>query len=280
MTLHFNDLATSVTAADPARRADGRFLVGRHAIVTGGGRGIGAAIATELARLGARLTLFGRDELALRAQADQLIADYGASVDTGRCDVSDDESVASAFELAIARAGTPFVLVNNAGQARTAKITETSLELWEQLIGVNLTGSFLCSRAVIPSMLEAGEGRIVNVASTAGLRGYPRLGAYCASKHGVIGLTRALALETAKHGVTVNAICPGYTDTDMARAAEQNIVDRLGGTESEARERLAKTMPIDRLITPEEVAYSVSALLAPEAACITGQAIVLGGEVA
>ncbi len=196
------------------------------------------------------------------------------------CDVADEESVAAAFAEARARSGDPHVLVSNAGQADASAFAETSRESWDRMLAVNLTGVFLCAREVLPAMLEARAGRIVNVASTAGLKGYPKTAAYCAAKHGVVGLTRALALETAKAGVTVNAVCPGYTDTDMADAAAGNLMRALGKSPDEARAMLARTMPRGQLVAPEEVASAVGWLCSPGAAAVTGQAVVVaGGEV-
>jgi NAD(P)-dependent dehydrogenase (short-subunit alcohol dehydrogenase family) len=251
-------------------------LAGRHAIVTGGGRGIGAAIADELARLGAELTLMGRDTARVEAHADRVAAAHGVRVRALTCDVADEGSVRAAF----ARAGEAHVLVNNAGQAAATAFAETPREVWDRMLAVNLTGVFLCTREALPAMLAAGWGRVVNVASTAGLRGYPKTAAYTAAKHGVVGLTRALALETAKRGVTVNAVCPGYTDTDMAAAAAANLVRDLGKTDDEARRMIARVNPMGRLIDPAEVASMVGWLCSPAASGVTGQALaVAGGEV-
>jgi NAD(P)-dependent dehydrogenase (short-subunit alcohol dehydrogenase family) len=256
------------------------YLRGRHAIVTGGGRGIGAAIATELARLGARVTLMGRDSASLKQHAEALRRDFGTEVAAVPCDVADAEIVAKAFATARARFGDAHVLVNNAGQAEGALFTETSPELWSRMLAVNLTGAYLCTREALPAMLAASDGRVVNVASTAGLRGYGRMSAYCAAKHGLIGLTRALAVETAKRGVTVNAVCPGYTDTDMARRAVDNLVAARGIAPEEALQMLTRANPLRRLIEPEEVATVVGWLCSPDAAAMTGQSIaVAGGEV-
>ena len=252
-------------------------LEGRHAVVTGGGRGIGAAIAAELARLGARLTLLGRDAARLKETAKVVRDQHGAEVTAVRCEVSSEASVRRAFAQARVAFGDPLVLVNNAGQAVGVALTETDSELWQRMLGVNLTGTFLCTREALPAMLAAGEGRIVNVASTAGLRGYPRTAAYTAAKHGVVGLTRALALETAKRGVTVNAVCPGYTDTDMAAAAVETLAAGRGVSAEEARGMLARTSPRGALATPAEVAALVGWLCTPAAAAVTGEAIVVGG---
>jgi NAD(P)-dependent dehydrogenase (short-subunit alcohol dehydrogenase family) len=253
-------------------------LAGTHAAVTGGGRGIGLAIAHRLVALGASVSLLGRDRARLYDAVQRLPA--GASADAHVCDVTDTSSVQAAFE-AIARAGRKLaILVNNAGVARSAKLAATSDALWNEIIAANLSGTFLCTRAALPALLEAKAGRIVNVASTAALVGYPYVAAYCAAKHGVVGLTRALALELAATRVTVNAVCPGYTDTDVVRDAVANIVAKTGRTDVEARSALAARNPQKRLIDPEEVAGAVAWLCLPESQSVTGQAIaVAGGEV-
>jgi NAD(P)-dependent dehydrogenase (short-subunit alcohol dehydrogenase family) len=258
---------------------DGRFLAGQLAIVTGGGRGIGAAIAEALAAAGARVAILGRDQAELEARALAIGRDHGVEAKFAVCDVADEASVAHAFGRIRETMGDARILVNNAGQSAGVAFTETTRETWDRMIAVNLTGTFLCTQRVLPGMLKAGAGRIVNVASTAGLKGYSHTAAYCAAKHGVVGLTRALAMETAKQGITVNAVCPGYTDTGMAAAAIRNLVD-AGRTEDEARRAITRVMPIGRLIRPEEVASAVVWLCSPDAAAVTGQAIpVAGGEV-
>jgi NAD(P)-dependent dehydrogenase (short-subunit alcohol dehydrogenase family) len=253
-------------------------LAGAHAVVTGGGRGIGFAIAARLASLGASVSLLGRDRSRLY-DAVQRLPD-GTAADAHVCDVADARSVQAAFE-AIARTGRRVaILVNNAGVARSAKLAATSDALWNELLAVNLTGTFLCTRAALPALLDAKAGRVVNVASTAGLVGYPYVAAYCAAKHGVVGLTRALALECAGTRVTVNAVCPGYTDTDLVGEAVANIVEKTGRTTAEARAALAARNPQKRLVTPDEVAGTVAWLCLPESQAITGQAVaVAGGEV-
>lgn len=195
---------------------------------------------------------------------------------TVECDVADENSVIDAFK----RAGEAFILVNNAGQSEGAELHDTSRELWDRMIAVNLTGTFLCTQQVLPSMKKAGEGRVINIASTAGLKGYTRITAYCAAKHGVVGFTRALAMETARTGVTVNAVCPAYTETEMGTRAIDQIASHRGITSDDARKKLERLIPIGRLIQPEEVAASVLWLCSKEAAAVTGQAIsVSGGEV-
>lgn len=258
---------------------EGRFLAGRHAVITGGGHGIGGAVAEAFAALGASLSLMGRDTWKLEAHA-AMLRDGGVPVETFECDVADEASVERAFAASRERLGDAHVLVNNAGQAESAALGDTGRELWERMIGVNLTGTYLCTRQVLPAMLAAKVGRIVNIASTAGLRGYPKTAAYCAAKHGVIGFTRSLALETAKACVTVNAVCPGYTDTDMAQRAVEGLSAALGKTTDEARQMLTRINPLGRLVTPAEVAATVAWLCSPGASAITGQSIpVAGGEV-
>lgn len=253
-----------------------RTLEGLHAVITGGGRGIGAAIATALANDGARLTLLGRNLQNLRDHAAQL--PDGAHV--ASCDVSDAEAVQAAFADARKACGPVHLLINNAGAAQSAPLERTSIELWQSMLAVNLTGTFLCMQAALPDMRAAGHGRIVNIASTAAQRGYAYVAAYCAAKHGVLGLTRAAALETARQGITVNAVCPGYTETDLLHDSIARVVARTGRSEAQAREAFESSNPQGRLIQPGEVAELVRWLCGPAAASITGQALsVCGGEV-
>lgn len=256
-----------------------RFLDGAHAIVTGGSRGIGAAVASELVTRGARVTIMGRDRESLERRAAEMRGEEGVTVAVEQCDVSDGASVTAAFSGAIASLGPAYILVNSAGIATSRKFAEMSRQIWDETIAVNLTGSYLCIAEVLPGMIEAKAGRIVNIASTAGLRGYKTMAAYSASKHGVIGLTRSLALETAKQGITVNAVCPSYVDTDMTTMGVENIVRNLGKTPEEALEMLVRTIPRGRLIAPSEVASAVSWLCSPTASGVTGIALpVAGGE--
>ncbi len=253
-------------------------LEGKHALVTGGARGIGAACARALLLHGARVTLAGRDAQALAHAMEEMSA--LGEVDMQVVDVTDEASVRDGFAAAVARSGRIDVLVNNAGQARPAPFGKTDAALWRQMLDVNLTGTFHCTQAALPGMLDAKWGRIVNVASTAGLVGYRYVSAYVAAKHGVIGLTRALALEVATKGVTVNAVCPGYTETDIVREAVANIVARTGRSEDEARAELAAGNPQKRLVQSDEVANAVAWLCLPESAAMNGQSIaVAGGEV-
>jgi NAD(P)-dependent dehydrogenase (short-subunit alcohol dehydrogenase family) len=253
-------------------------LSGKHAMVTGGGRGIGAAIAAVLAREGATVSVLGRDAARLAGQVEALGGDLRAQAVP--VDVTDEASVRAAFATVRERFGRVDVLVNNAGQAESAPLAKTDLALWQRMLAVNLTGTFLCTREALPEMTKRGSGRIVNVASTAGLLGYAYVSAYCAAKHGVIGLTRALALEAAKSGVTVNAVCPGYTETEIVQDAVANIVAETGKSEAEARAALVARNPQGRMVQPDEVANAVLWLCLPGSGAITGQAIAIaGGEV-
>ncbi|MDN5872831.1 MAG: SDR family oxidoreductase [Sinobacteraceae bacterium] len=250
-------------------------LAGKHAVVTGGGRGIGAAVAQLLSESGASVTLFGRSVAPLEQQAARLENAVALP-----CDVSDEQAVANAFGKARDRFGDVAILVNNAGAAESAPFLSTDLAVWQRLMEVNLLGTVLCVRQALPAMVAAGFGRIVNVASTAALRGYAYVSAYCAAKHAVLGLTRSLALEVARKGVTVNAVCPGYVDTDMTRETIARIVAKTGRTQAQALDELVRGNPQGRLVKPFEVATAVVNLCRPGSDAITGQAIsVSGGEV-
>ena len=245
-------------------------LQGRTALVTGGGRGIGRAIAAALTAAGAVVTVLGRDEAVLR---DTVTAGHAAA--TIVADVTDTGALIAACEHA------PWdILVNNAGAAETAPIGRTDRALWDRAIALNLTPVFEACRAVLPGMIARGRGRIVSVASTAGLTGYPYVAAYCAAKHGVVGLTRALAIEAARTGVTVNAVCPGYTDTDLVTRSVAAVSAKTGRDPDTIRDSFARSNPQGRLVHPREVADAVLFLCGPDAGAMTGQAIaVAGGEV-
>jgi len=249
-------------------------LHGQHAVVTGGGSGIGAAIASALKEQGANLTIFGRGEQRLAATAKELGVQYGVA------DVTDAASVQQAFQLAVERQGAINILVNNAGAAEARPFHKMDAEFWQHMMNVNLNGVYFCTRAVIEPMLAARYGRIINIASTAAQRGYAYVSAYSAAKHGVIGLTRSLALEYARKGITVNAVCPGYTDTDIVANSVQKIVAATGRSAEEALAELVSSNPQGRLIQPEEVADTVLWLCRKESSSITGQSIsIAGGEV-
>ena len=244
----------------------------QHAVVTGGGSGIGAAIAKAMTEAGARVTLLGRNAERLRNKAQEL------GIESQVTDVTDRGQVATAFAAAAEQNGTVTILVNNAGAAEAMPFGKMDDALWDSLIAVNLTGVYNCTKAAIGAMAEAGSGRVVNIASTAALTGYAYVSAYCAAKHGVVGLTRALALEYARKGVTVNAVCPGYTNTEIIEKAIDKIVAATGRSRDEALAEMVKVNPQRRLIEPEEVAATVMWICQQES--ITGQAIaVAGGEV-
>ncbi|HMN21355.1 MAG TPA: SDR family NAD(P)-dependent oxidoreductase [Ottowia sp.] len=253
----------------------------RHALVTGGGRGIGRAVTQALLGTGARVTVLGRSALDGPGLAALAGSDAGAArLHAVAADVADAEALARAFAVARQRFGSIDTLVNNAGQASSAPVLKTDAALWQRMLAINLTGTWLCTQQALPDMLAAGWGRIVNVASTAAQRGYAYVSAYCAAKHGVLGLTRSLALELATRGVTVNAVCPGYTETDLLAGSVADIIAKTGRTEAQARAELAAGNPQRRLIQPAEVASAVLWLCQPGSASITGQAIsVSGGEV-
>jgi len=245
-------------------------------LITGGGRGIGRAIAHAFAREGARIAVAARTA----EQVEQVANEIGNGAVSVICDVSDPQSVTRMFTDVQARLGNVDILVNNAGIAESATVVTTSDDLWARHLAINLSGTFYCTRAALPAMLKRGWGRVINVASIAGKSGAPYIAAYSASKHGVLGLTRSAALELATTGVTVNAICPGYVDTDMVTRGVDQITAKTGRTPEEALDSLKKMSPQNRLVTPEEVA-AIALLLASDAGRgINGQGInVDGGSV-
>lgn len=256
-------------------------LHNHHVVITGAGRGIGAAIAHTLSQAGAKLTLLGRNADTLQTLAQQL----GTPTHVQAVDVSVQADVHRAIEQAVATFGPVHILVNNAGQASSQPFEKTDLAAWQHMLNVNLTGTYLCTQAVLPSMKQAAaqgtHGRIINIASTAGLKGYAYVSAYTAAKHGVVGLTRALALELASKNITVNAVCPGYTETDIVKDALSFIVQKTGKSESEARARMTARNPQQRMVQPIEVANTVLWLCSAASAAINGQAIAIdGGELA
>jgi 3-hydroxybutyrate dehydrogenase len=255
-------------------------LANRVAFITGGGRGIGRAVAFAFAREGAQIAVLARTVEQVAQVAREIESECGVRAMYAECDVSQKESVEEAFKTVRGTLGSIDILVNNAGIAESAPLVRTSDELWQRHIAVNLNGTFYCTRAALPAMLERGWGRVINMASIAGKTGAPYISAYTASKHGVLGLTRSLAMEIATKGVTVNAICPGYVETDMAMHAIENISARTGKTADEARDILNRMSPQNRLVTPEEVAALAMLLASEDGRGINGQAInVDGGSV-
>jgi NAD(P)-dependent dehydrogenase (short-subunit alcohol dehydrogenase family) len=249
-------------------------LIGKHALVTGGGTGIGAAIALALAQAGAIVTICGRRLAELQTSAAR-----HENIHVQAADVTDADSLQRLYRDAQAARGAFGIVVANAGTAESAPAEKVSRALWDQTIAVNLTGAFLSVQPALAAMRERKWGRIVFIASTAGLKGYAYVAPYVAAKHGVIGLTRALAIETATTGITVNAICPGYVETPMLERAVERIVAATKRAASETRSALAANNPLARFIKPEEVAVAVVWLCAGDSAAITGQAIsVSGGE--
>lgn len=249
-------------------------LTGKHALVTGGGTGIGAAIATALARAGTVVTICGR-----RLQPLEALAAREANVRAIVADVTDEACMVKLHHDAEAQ-NQPFgIVVANAGMAESAPAARTALDLWRRTLDVNLTGAFLTVKPALSGMRELGWGRVIFIASTAGLKGYAYVAPYVAAKHGVIGLTRALALELATTGITVNAVCPGFTETALLSESVRRIVESTGRSEEDARATLVATNPMGRFVQPEEIAQAVLWLCGDGAAAITGQAIaVSGGE--
>ena len=254
------------------------MLKNKTALITGGGRGIGKAIAEAFACEGARVAVAARTLEQVQQVAQELTEKYGVQTVARVCDVSDPASVHEMFEKVRAEFGGEVdILVNNAGVAESALLVNTSDELWHRHLEINLSGTFYCTRAALPAMLRNGWGRIINIASIAGKTGAPYIAAYSASKHGVMGLTRSLALEVGASGVTVNAICPGYVETDMVAKGIERITKRTGLPAEAAKESLNKMSPQNRMVTPEEVAALALLLASEEGRGINGQGLNIDG---
>lgn len=253
-------------------------LKDRIALITGGGRGIGRAIALAYAREGASVAVAARTEHQVQQVAREIADQFDAKSVAVPCDVANSASVNEMFAKVREHFGRgPDIMVNNAGIAETAVLIKTDDELWQRHLAINLSGTFYCTRAALPEMVGRGWGRIINIASIAGKMGAPYIAAYSASKHGVLGLTRSAALEVAKNGITVNAICPGYVDTEMTTRGIANITSRTGITADEAKTALEGMSPQNRLVTSEEVAALALLLASEDGRGITGQAINVDG---
>jgi NAD(P)-dependent dehydrogenase (short-subunit alcohol dehydrogenase family) len=246
-------------------------LEGRVAVITGGGRGIGRALAQSLVAAGAAVVIAGRSAAALEAAC----AAIGPQAHPVACDVTDPQAVARLFEAARQVCGPADILINNAGVTASARVVDTDDATWEQIMAVNVTGAFRCCRAAIPDMQARGWGRIINVASIAALSGMAFSAAYSASKHALLGLTRSLALELRRSGITANALCPGWTETDMLHEAIENLVAKTGRTPEQARASLLALSGQTRAVTADEVAAAAMRLLGPEGGAISGEAITL-----
>lgn len=260
----------------PSGRSGDSGLRGRAAVVTGGGRGIGRAIAGRLARAGASVIVAARSRDEIEGVAEELSSRGGRAVAIP-CDVTDPDAVGRLEERARQAFGTVDILVNNAGISSSSPLHRVSLDDWSRSLDVNATGPFLCTRAFLPGMLDAGWGRVVNVASVSGLRGGRYITAYASAKHAVVGFTRSLALEVAGEGVTVNAVCPAFVETEMTEESVDRIVEKTGRSREDARRALEEESPQDRLIRPEEVANAVHFLCGVGARGINGETLAIDG---
>jgi 3-hydroxybutyrate dehydrogenase len=249
----------------------------RIVLITGGGRGIGRAIALAFAREGADLVVAARSLDQVESVACEILELQSKALAVV-CDVSDPASVEKMFDSTQEFFGrAPDILVNNAGIAESAPLVKTTNDLWRRHLEINLNGTFYCTRAALPAMIERGWGRVINIASIAGKTGWPYVAAYSASKHGVLGLTRSVALEVAAKGITVNAICPGYVDTEMTTRGIENITQKTKLSADEAMESLKKMSPQNRIVSPEEVAALALLLASEDGRGINGQAINVDG---
>jgi 3-hydroxybutyrate dehydrogenase len=253
-------------------------LLNRLALITGGGRGIGRAIAHAFAREGAHVAVAARTSEQVERVAKELTDQFQVQATAIACDVSDSNSVTAMFGMVDETFGRgPDILVNNAGIAESALLTRTDDDFWRRHLAINLDGTFYCMRAALPEMIERGWGRIINIASIAGKTGAPYIAAYSASKHGVLGLTRSVSQEVASKGITVNAICPGYVDTDMTTRGVENITKKTSLTKDQALDSIKKMSPQNRLVTAEEVAALALLLASEDGRGINGQAINVDG---
>ncbi|MGE4013797.1 MAG: SDR family NAD(P)-dependent oxidoreductase, partial [Alphaproteobacteria bacterium] len=239
-------MTTSTSQTAQGVKLAAQPLAGQHAVITGGGRGIGAACADRLAALGARITLIGRTQKHVDEQASVLKAGYGKPVTAFAADVTDEDAVTQVFIDTVKANGEVGILVNNAGRGDSMPFKRMDVKFLRAMLEVNLVSTFMCTKAVLPAMQERNFGRIINIASTAGLLGYRYVSGYVAAKHAVVGMTRALALELAKTGITVNAVCPGYTETDMVKESIRNIMEKTGKSEADTRAHLATGNPQGR----------------------------------
>lgn len=246
-------------------------LQGQRALVTGGGRGLGRAIASALTAAGARVSILGRDEATLK---EAIVA--GVAADCAACDVRDEASVSAALDRLSCEPAFD-IAIANAGAVETGPFMRSDNERFRRMLDINLIGTVNLFHAALPAMLERRRGRLIAIASTAGHRGYPYVSAYVAAKHAVVGLVKSLALETARSGVTVNAVCPGYADTDMATASIDNVTAKTGKSREDALAAMIKDNPLGRLIAPEEVAAAVLYLCGPGSDAVTGQSLMING---